>query len=524
MKTAPFLLGLLLGPLVALAPGLALAEDAGSAPPRTSMSDDEMAHLVNVARLVAQDLDDFAGWEAADQEAMESYRYQIAFASYALAFQQYHSVPAWREVHRATADRLLQKMLRKPVWEFWAEVSKTRRDYDPDWEGEQPSKHDPVGEKNIMYSGHLVHMAALYEMFYRDDKWSKPGAFTFRWDENEAYEYDYPTLLKRIHAEMLAERSAGGACVAGVECEPNLIFPECNQHPLLAFQLHDALHGTSMHPEARKRLGEFFECVEMYDPKTGAVANSWRVKQARIIRLPSPTADGWTGAFMHSWDPATIRARYEAQRARNVRINPDGTILFPFDPMFHLGSGFFALLAAELGDQATAEAIYAHCEKTYSPVREDGGLRYPPAVVGKERVSNTLDKVLMMAKSNRPNGIVDLHERPWGDSEANQPLVEGIDFPRVLVAEARWSADGRALTLELAPGPDAPERASFRVAGAGLDVGANWTLAAGEEVLGSLGPDGIATGALARDHAARAITADVALASEGRTRLELRRN
>ncbi len=500
-----------------------LLAESSETPASSSLSDDELGHLVNFARLTNQPLDDWSGWEAHDQEAMESYRYQMAFMAYALALQQYHSVPAWREVHRATLDRLIERMLQKPVWEFWAVVSKTRRQYDPDWEGPQPSQHDPVGKKNIMYSGHLVHMAALYEMFYRDRKWSQPGAFEFRWDANESYKYDLQSLLKVIRAEMLAPREKGGACVAGVECEPNLIFPECNQHPLMAFQLNDALNGTMYYPEARKKLGGFFDCAPMYDPSTGSVANCWRVKQAKVINLPgmpSASADGWTGAFTYSWNPELVRANYEKQKARNIKREPNGDLRIAFDPMFELGLGFFALLARELGDEATAQELFAHAEKKYAPIREKGSLHYPVSTKDpKNKVSNTLDRVIALARSNRTEGLTRLHQKPWGDSEFDYPLVEGVDFPRVLVSEARWIADRKTLVIEMLPGYEAPKSAAFRITG--LKSGDGWSLLQNGKPVGGIGPDSVASGAVKKGLANGTIEIELPLAA--RSRIELRK-
>lgn len=503
--------------------GLLRADDSKAPLPPTAMSDDELAHLVHFVKLTNQDLNDWSGWEAHDQENMESYRYQIAFMAYALSLQQYLSVPAWREVHKATADRLMERMLQKPVWEFWAEVSKTRKDYDPDWEGPQPSKHDPVGEKNIMYSGHIVHMGALYEMLYRDHKWSQPGAITFHWDENEKYEYDLQKLMGVIHKEMLSPREKETGCVAGVECEPNLIFPECNQHPLLAFQLNDHVHRTKMYDPAREKLAHFFDCSIMYDPVTKSVANAWRIKQGKLIRvpgMPSASADGWTGAFMVSWNPDLVRGAYENQKANNIRRNADGTLRIAFDPLFELGLGFFALLAVELGDMETARELFAHADTFCEPVRENGALHYPYRMkVAVNKMSSTHDRVIGMARSNRPGGLTAIHEQPWGDEAFAHPLVEGIDFPRVLVSEARWLSDNETLVVEVLPGHDAPAETSFRIAG--VKAGEKWSLTHDGKQIGALGADRVASGAIATSDDKDSLTLKLPLAE--RTRLELKK-
>lgn len=505
-----------------LAAGPVAAETADAAAAPSGMSDAELGHLVRFVDLTNQALDDWSGWEARDQWGMDAYRYQIAFMSYALALQQYHSVPAWREVHRATLDRLMVRMLRKPVWEFWREVSKGKREWDPDWTEPAPSQLDPVAEKNIMYSGHIVHMGALYETFYRDRKWSEPGAIRFEWDENTAFEYDLQKLIGIVHREMLLKDRPGGECVAGVECEPNLIFPECNQHPLLSFMLNDHNAGTSLYPEAVQRLGGFFDCTQMYDPKTKTVAACYRVKQDRMVRIPMPSAsaDGWTGAFMHVWRPEMVKDAYERQLPKHVRFDPNGKPIMAFDPQFELGLAFFASLAVEVGDTETANKLFAYADENYAPVRENFALHYPHRVdVAKDRVCNTTDRILAMARSNRPGGLAKMHLEPWGDEAFEHPIVEGIDFPRVLVREARWNPDRESLIVALLPGRDAPKETKFRISGA--DGGAHWELERDGEAVGAVGPDGLASGALARG--ATPGTLDVSIPLEREIRLELRK-
>src|SRR3546814_5816266 len=59
---------------------------------------------------------------------------------------------AYRELHKRTSDRLIEKMMEPDVWKFWITVIENPKfskylDGAKDW-------RDPVREKNIMYSGH----------------------------------------------------------------------------------------------------------------------------------------------------------------------------------------------------------------------------------------------------------------------------------------------------------------------------------------------------------------------------------
>lgn len=430
------------------------------------LSDAELGHLRHFVTLANQELDDWTGFEASNQKGLEAYRYQLAFMTYALALQQYHSVPAYRDLYQDTIDRLVERMLQKPVWEFWEEVSQSSKAFDPDFEGEEVGKRDPVGEKNIMYSGHVIHMIALYEMLYRDMDWSAPGALTFRWDDNEAYIYDYAKLVDIIHQEMMAPRMDHTKDVGAMECEPNLVFPECNQHPTLAFMLFDHLHGTDYGLRTTSAFKGFMDNTEMHSMETKRTAAFYMIKQDKTLRFPtvdSGSADGWTGSFMHVWDPKYIESLYTQQRAAYVLGTGESFSLAP-EPSRAQGPGFFATLAKEVGDLDTAEAILDYAHSSYKTKDDARGYRfeYNP---GDETypANNTTDKLFAMAQSNRPNGLWKLHNEPWDRKAFGHPLLAGVDFPNVLVRQAVWDDKTETLLFTLEPSGDEPVFTTFRI-------------------------------------------------------------
>lgn len=434
-----------------------------------SLSDEELGHLRNFVWLANQDLDDWVGWAAADQKGMEAYRYQIAFMTYALSLQQYHSVPAYREVYRETIDRLITRMLQKPVWEFWEEVSQSSPQYDPDYEGPRPAVKDPVGEKNIMYSGHVIHMIALYESLYRDMRWSEPDALTFRWNSDLSYKYDYADLVEIIHNEMMTPRMEGTLDVGAMECEPNLVFPECNQHPTLAFMLFDRLRGTDYAAITKPALKSFFENTEMHNPKTTHTAAWYMIKQDKVLRVPminSASADGWTGAFMHAWDPEYIESLYDRQRADYIRRDPKtGKVRLAPDPSKALGLAFFANLAVEVGDLETAGILFAYADEHYTPVHDNIGFRYLRDSANTEYpVSNTTDKLMALARSNRPGGLWKLHNEPWERPGLDAPILQKVDFPSLLVRQAIWDEESDSLLFSLEPSGKGAVATTFELA------------------------------------------------------------
>ena len=447
-----------------------------------ALDDADVGHLRQFITLARQAPDDWTGWEATDQFGMEAYRYQIAFITYTLALQQYHYTPAYRELYRDTMRRLMERMIQKPVWEFWETTSKTEKQYDPDWDGPIAGWRDPVRKQNIMYSGHVAHMATLYEMFYRDFRWDAPGALTFRWDEQEAFEYDLPKLMQVLHDQM-ANNPWGG-----IECEPNAVFPECNQHPVLAFMLYDHTRGTNL-TAAAARFKELIDRAPMFDPETHEVVAWYRVKQGDVLSNSNPdvgmpqellvrpmvwlglvtfnsaSACGWTGAFLHGWQPALVERHYPYQKAHHVKSDdtPIGIRLEMEKFAPQLGIGYFATLAAEVGDGETAEKLLAYADARYEPVWEHGRLRYPRRLEAKKFPTHNLTgKLLALARANRHDGIRQLHQEPWGDVHFRYPLLEGVDFPRVLVRQAHWDADGAALLFTLSPGAASGET-TFRI-------------------------------------------------------------
>ena len=419
------------------------------------LSDAELGHFQNMVSLAQQELDDWTGFEGRDQKGMEAYRYQIAFTTYALALQQYHSVPAYRDLYQDTIDRLITRMLEKPVWDFWEKVSQSSKSFDPNYDGPLPSKRDPVGEKNIMYSGHVVHMIALYEMLYRDMDWSAENALSFRWSSDESYDYSYADLVDIIYNEMMAPRMEHGRDAGAMECEPNLVFPECNQHPTLAFMLFDRLRETDYGVRTKKALKGFFDDTAMHNPETTHTAAYYMVKQDKTLRIPmvnSAAADGWTGAFMHAWDPEYIESIYEAQRDGYIFTDAKtGKIKLAPGPSKALGLAFFANMAMEVGDTDTADTLFGYATEHYGSESDARGFRYVPSTEKTQPVNNTTDKLMAMARSNRPNGLWKMHNEPFGGEAFNHPLLSHVDFPNVLVKQAVWDDESESLLFTLVP-------------------------------------------------------------------------
>ena len=444
-----------------------------------SISDKEMGQMRWMLNIANQPLNDFKGLEAQNQANLTSYRYAIAFSAYFLALEQYHKLPAWSEAIQPALDRLVQKIIQKPVWEYWAQTSRGVPPLEPGLNKPYPEAHDPVAEKNIMYSGHVGHMINLYEMLYRDFKWDKPGSIVFAWSDTEKFVYDNHTLEKVMYDQM-KNNSYHSIC-----CEPNAVFPECNQHPVLSFILYDYTHGTKL-SEVNSQYMDFFLKKKMVDPNSHQTAMLYLVKQdltlsqsnphygsaidilftpaiaLHLATLDSPTANGWTGTFMHGWQPDYIERLYPEWKKQQVIEKDKETAELKnesWEPLVRYG--FFAMLAGEMGDMDTRDKLLNYADKKFAPVWQDGTYHYPYNP-GKG-CTNFSDKLFAFARANPRNGLWLLHNKPFDKAHFAEPKLAGVDFPNVLVKRAIYDANKKALVVSIEPGSKKGGNTSFEV-------------------------------------------------------------
>lgn len=122
---------------------------APSAPPPTQaagLDKRQLGQLAFIRRLALQLPGDWShmGAEEPGQGGFDAYRYQLAMMSYALAIAQHHYTPAWRNGHRETSRRLIDKMLRFDVWSCWELTSRGARVTEPGLVVLRPGSIDAV--------------------------------------------------------------------------------------------------------------------------------------------------------------------------------------------------------------------------------------------------------------------------------------------------------------------------------------------------------------------------------------------
>ena len=112
-------------------------------------------------------------------------RYNIAFAGYAAAALGMRGNVA----EKATVGRILgnciERMLRRDVWAYSQAKS---------YWGAKPWAPDPCYRENVMYTGHLLQLLALYECFTGDRRYWVDG-FDFAWKDGTRVHYDVKRVL-----------------------------------------------------------------------------------------------------------------------------------------------------------------------------------------------------------------------------------------------------------------------------------------------------------------------------------------
>ena len=454
------------------------------------MTDKEIGHLRYSIKTARQDLADFSlipitdmygiGGSGKKQAAMSSARYTIAFMTYFLALEQFSKTPAYTDLLQPAMDRLIQKMLQRTVWSYWAEVSRGVPPAEPNLDAPYPEEHDPVAHRNIMYSGHLAQMISLYEKIYRDFKWATPKSIDFAWSDKEHYYYDTHSLHKVIFDQFVKLPDHA------IECSPNMAFPVCNQHPIIALMLYDQNYHTAYYPTARKLHLEFYLDNQLIDPNDHTVAGLMLVKQHTIINRENPrfdnvadyiirplnwmhiietftgAVDGWNGAFMNSWAPDMVKVHYPYQKKDYVVVKNDQMAYIAHKGVYEQISGpFFAVYAAEMGDLKLRDQLLNWSADKFKAQWDSEGDYFYPAGVDmpitiwpstRFRGIPLTDKLAALAAANSKDGLRTLHLAPFPGNDPKSPKVEGVAYPVVLLKRAIFDPTVKALIVTTTPG------------------------------------------------------------------------
>ncbi|KAH3758855.1 Linalool dehydratase/isomerase [Pelomyxa schiedti] len=191
---------------------------------------------------------------------------------------------------------------------IWREIDPVTWSYIDQYWADTPYFPDPVVHENIMYSGHLGQLIALYEAISGDTKFTDQGwDFIWTWENStqQVMHYTAPQLMKAMTDQM--DSTVGDPKDSGcVACEPGWCYIVCNEHPHNAFNLYDAFHGSNYtHSDYKwldflKREGR--ENIPIYD-RTRYLHMMMDKKLGLWAPMASPGNDAWGIPWTAAWSP-----------------------------------------------------------------------------------------------------------------------------------------------------------------------------------------------------------------------------
>lgn len=462
-------------PLVRVAPAHAWAIDIDAPTELPLLSDVQLGHLRHIERLAFLPDGDWSMMGAGDpgQEDLSSYRYQLAQMAYAVGLTHYHHLPAAPGLFRPTFAQLIHKMLRRDVWSYWRETSRSGPRLDPGITTLRDGWTDPVRRENIMYSGHLHAMVGMFATLFDDDRYDAKGALTFRYDPvfygmgPEVYEYDHTSLNQVIHDQMVASGWHG------IPCEPNNVFIVCNQFPLLGFRFYDLRKGTHLAAEATEGYRVAWKQKGMLDAH-GHIISTWMVRQDHKVDAFSGGFDAWAGTAMNAWNRDEVRGRYPGERDAWIVRRPDGLMTLRV-PRRTPDLGYHAMWVSEMGDAETLRGLLAYADRYLNPTWDRGALYYPRHDAATDAAGNmtfmepaTGNAMLAYARLNVSDGMWSLYNRPFDAEHFRQPALDAASGD-VDVLGARYDAARARLQLAVRARGRRDTRATLSIANVPTD-------------------------------------------------------
>lgn len=403
---------------------------------RDELTTDDLATLRSVFDRALQPLDKFDGFTKLDQFQTASVRYQINFLQWTLAMAQVHHTPSFHGYLSAAQRNLIDKTTLAPVWRYWA--------YEQTW-GNLSLDWDPMKRDNIMLSGYLGTMLGFYQSATGDDRYRRSGAMPFRLGRR-TWPYTHDMVAAAVHDNM--QRSD----MTLFACEPNWVYSMCNMTGVNALMLSDRLHHTtfidSIGEDFKRNLRDEFVTP---DGRITAIRSS-RLG-VTIPMLTSTVADCSVVTMIHAFDPelaqrcwAIVRREFIDTTGPEPVIATRGWDAIDTGNYRKSAAGAFGPVvwaAAEMGDSELYDTLTASLERMEPPTYVDG-TRW------QDGLSTMANGMLSLARFTPPGGYRALINNGPGDAVLNGPILDGVNYPEVLVASTR--TDGKDLRLVLRPG------------------------------------------------------------------------
>ena len=299
------------------------------------------------------------------QHGLFAKRYNIAFCGYAAAALGMRGGERERTVAARILGNCIDRYLKREVWAYSMSA---------DYWGRKPWAPDPCYRENVMYTGHLLQLLALYETFTGDTRYWTAG-FDFVWKDGRRVHYTVKRLIDVTVHQM--RKGPNG----GVTCEPGLMFFPCNNHPHIAFALFSKLGHGDWTKEARR--WERWSLANYVRPALGGGALNllYHVQSGIMVPRGHGGLDGWALLWYEPWAKGRASALAlwrEAARRIDWHFLETGAdareggpmCCNPVDVPPVPTASFLAAAARACDDSATAERLERIIDA--SLVRRDG--------------------------------------------------------------------------------------------------------------------------------------------------------
>lgn len=457
-----------------------------------------LRHFRNILMLPDGEWGAMAGNDPTRAGDHTGFQYQLSGMAHGLAQAFAHRMPAAPGFFRKDMDAAVQKLLHPDVWSYWFAMSQGNPNWNPSLSEPQRPWWDPVVKENIMYSGHLNHVAALYGYLFNDSKYDDVGSIAFQGFQANGFgkgrvEYSLHSLNDTIYWQFVENGFMGVACM------PNWVFVTCSQFPLWGLKWQDARLGGSRaddavasHFNAWRRKGGYAQGKE--------TPFLWMAAQDRLVPQLTPSGDeagGHDGTFfmssswsywaLHAANPQYAASVYDQITAASVGEDDKGRLVVlheremakgadrfgrgadvlatgrrtrakPYSEKDHRHAGIWgwtSLILSERNDPRLKE-ILAYADENMNPTWRDGGLFYPRneqtwedgRFVGVSPTSGNAN--FGYARLNVEDGLQKLYNLKWDETHFSQPNLSDVSRD-VDVVRARFLPQQNVLVLSLRP-------------------------------------------------------------------------
>lgn len=417
-------------------PAVATPRDtAGVLPLVKELSPEDLAALRFALDRALQPVDAFEGFDIIEQFQPSALRYQINNLGYVLSLANYTHLPAMHGWLHQAQRNLIEKKQAHRVWQYWALENL--------W-GNLNRNPDPVARDNVMYSGWYAAQLGLYEAVTGDLRNQQAGAITLKHPDGRRFVHDYPGVVRQL----VANEDASPFCL--FPCEPNWIYPLCNNQAVVGIKAFDRQHGTQYWNSVAARYRANLE-REFVDVDGHMVLLRSTRTGFTIPGLSSSKEDAIFCFWMHAVFPDLARRLWAIARAELFTPEAGALALKPLKPWLDPGNyrfntayalGALGMAAAELGDTDAHAAVRQHVDAL--PRLHTGGVLSHPGC------SIWTHAFLLKMRLGRANAMAELVNHGMPQVWREGPVIAEARYPDLLVARA--VSDGAALEAVCYPG------------------------------------------------------------------------